>query len=85
MNWFIASNVVCCDPVAVSPETCVSPAGVSPPNTSGMPPVRVEEIDQRVADVLLVAVEAAARRRDEVQRQIEIGVVGVVAQAGLEI
>ena len=38
-NMFIASKVVCCEPVASSPEACVRPAGVSSPNTSGMPPV----------------------------------------------
>ena len=60
MNRFIASKVVCCEPVATSPEACVRPAGVSAPNTSGMPPVRVEEIDQRIGDILLVPIEAAA-------------------------
>ena len=38
-NRFIASKVVCCEPVATSPEACVRPAGVSPPNTTGMPPL----------------------------------------------
>ena len=46
--------------------------------------IAVEVVDQRVADGLLVAVQAAAGRRDEAQRQIEIGVVAVVAQARLE-
>ena len=44
MNWFIALKVVCCDPAAVSPETCVSPAAVSAPNTSGMPPVVLKKL-----------------------------------------
>ena len=44
----------------------------------------VEEIDQRVADALLIAVQAAAGRRDEIQREIQIGIVGIVAQARLE-
>jgi hypothetical protein len=35
----IASNVVCCVPVAISPEICVNPVGVSPPNASGMVPL----------------------------------------------
>ncbi len=39
MNWLIASNVVCCDPVAVSPETCVKPFAVKAPNVIGMLPV----------------------------------------------
>jgi hypothetical protein len=38
MNRPMASNVVCCAAVAPSPEICVMPAGVKPPNTSGMPP-----------------------------------------------
>ena len=49
-----------------------------------MPPLAVEEIDQRVADIGLVVAEAAGRRRHEGQREIEIGMAGVVAQAGLE-
>ena len=43
MNRFIASKVVCCEPVASSPETCVRPAGVSPPNTMGMPPFALKK------------------------------------------
>ena len=31
MNWLIALNVVCCKPVASSPEACVSPAAFSVP------------------------------------------------------
>ena len=60
MNWFMALNVVCCEPVAVSPEACVSPAGVSALNTSGMPPVLLKKLVEGVADALLVAVESAA-------------------------
>ena len=59
MNRFIASNVVCCEPVASSPEAWVRPAGVSVANASGNAAGGVEEIGQRVADVLLVDVEAA--------------------------
>ena len=44
MNWFMALNVVCCEPVPISPETCVSPAGVSAPNASGMPPVVLKKL-----------------------------------------
>jgi hypothetical protein len=44
MNWPIASNVVCCDPVAVSPAICVSPAGVSPPNAIGMLPLVLKKL-----------------------------------------
>jgi hypothetical protein len=44
MNWVIASNVVCCDPVATSPDTCVSPCGDSAPNASGMPPVVLKKL-----------------------------------------
>ena len=49
----------------------------------------VEEIGQRVADGLLIAVEAAAevraRRGREIQREVQEGILGVVAQAGLEV
>ena len=84
MNWFIALNVVCCDPVAVSPEICVSPAGVSPPNTIGMPPVVLKKLIDGVADVLLVGVEPGPGGGTKVKRQIEKGVVGIVAQARRE-
>ena len=77
----MASKVACCDPVASSPETCVRPAGESEAKPTGMPPVRVEEIGQRVGDVLLVDVEAAA----VVQREIQIDVVGVVAQRRVQV
>jgi len=43
MNMFIASKVVCCDPVAISPEACARAAGVSAPNTIGMPPVALKK------------------------------------------
>ena len=44
MNRFIASNVVCCEPVASSPEACVKPAGVNVPKTIGMPPVVLKKL-----------------------------------------
>src|ERR1700761_8268419 len=44
MNRLMALNVACCDPVAVSPETCVNPAGVRLPNTIGMPPVALKKL-----------------------------------------
>lgn len=44
MNWFIALKVVCCEPVAVSPEIWISPAGVSPPNASGIPPLELKKL-----------------------------------------
>ncbi len=43
MNCVIASNVVCCVPVAVSPEAAVKPAGESPPNAIGIPPAVLNE------------------------------------------
>ena len=49
MNRFIASKVVCCEPVASSPETCVRPAGVSAPNTIGMPPVVLKKLVSALA------------------------------------
>jgi hypothetical protein len=44
MNCVMASNVVCCVPVAVSPEACVSPAALRPPYTSGMPPLLLKKL-----------------------------------------
>src|ERR1700733_11056944 len=44
MNRSIASKVVCCEPVAVSPDACVRPAGVSVPYTAGMPPLVLKEL-----------------------------------------
>ncbi len=42
-NWFIIVALVCCTPVAGSPEACDRPAGVRLPNTAGMPPVRLKK------------------------------------------
>ena len=47
--------------------------------------VGIEETDDRVGGTLLIGVEAAARRRDEVQREIQIRIVAVVTQTGFEI
>ena len=49
MNRFIASKVVCCEPVATSPEACVSPAGVSDPNTMGMLPLVLKKLVNALA------------------------------------
>ena len=49
MNCVIALKVVCCEPVAASPEACVSPAGVNAPNTSGMPPVALKNLVSALA------------------------------------
>jgi uncharacterized protein (DUF1810 family) len=43
MNCVIALNVVCCDPVALSPEAWLRPDGDSVPNTSGMPPAALKK------------------------------------------
>lgn len=43
MNWVITLALVCCTPVAGSPETCDRPAGVRLPKTVGMPPVRLKK------------------------------------------
>ena len=63
MNMFIALNVVCCEPVAASPETCVRPAGVSVPNTSGMPPVVLKKLISALATFCWLLIEAAAEVR----------------------
>jgi hypothetical protein len=44
MNWFMALKLVCCEPVAPSPEAWVRPAGVSAPNAPGMPPLALKEL-----------------------------------------
>jgi hypothetical protein len=49
MNWFMALKVDCCEPVPISPEACVSPPGVSVPNTSGMPPVELKKLISALA------------------------------------
>ena len=83
MNRFMALKVVCCEPVA-SLAGDLRQAGRRQRaehhrNAAG----GVEEIDAcALADVLLVDVEAAVLgARSESQREIEIGVVGVVAEA----
>jgi hypothetical protein len=43
MNCVMASNVVCCEAVPVSPDTCVRPDGVRTPNAMGMPPVALKK------------------------------------------
>ena len=47
--------------------------------------IAVEVADDGVADGVLIAAQAAARRRDEAQHQIEVGVGGVVAQRRMDI
>ena len=81
-NRFIALKVACCEPVAVSPETCDSPAGVSVANATGMPPLELKKLVSRIADIALVGVKAW--RRPEVERKIEKGVRRIVAQRGDE-
>jgi hypothetical protein len=39
------TKVVCCDPVATSPEACVRPAGVNEPNTIGMLPFELKKFE----------------------------------------
>ena len=72
--------MVCCEPVAISPEACVSPRRQRAEHQRNAA-VGVEEIGQRVGDILLVDVEPAGG--NEIEREIEIGVGGVVAQGGL--
>ena len=85
INRFIASKVVCCEPVGSSPEASVRPAGVNAPNTRGMPPVELKKLTSALATFCWLMLRPLGRRRDEVQRQIEKGVRGVIAQAGREI
>ena len=80
MNWFMASNVACCEPVAGSPEACVSWFGDSSANAKRNAAGAIEEIGQRIADILLTLIETA--RHGEIDRQIEEDIVGVIAQAG---
>ena len=75
--------MACCDPVAASPEACVRPAGVSAAEHQRNAAGGVEEPGQRVGDILLIDIKAA--RRAEVQRQIQVGIVGVVTQARVEV
>jgi len=81
-NWLIASKVACCDPVAVSPEACVKPPGVNEANAKAMPPLALKKLGERSADVLLIDVEV--RLRAEVEREIDVGVVRVIAQGSHE-
>ncbi len=57
MNCVIALKVVCCDPVAVSPETWRQPGRRQRAEHQRNAAGGVEEVGQRIADVLLVAVE----------------------------
>ena len=44
MNSVIASKVVCCVPVPVSPEACDNCEGVSAANTEEMPPLVLKKL-----------------------------------------
>ena len=44
MNWFMALNVVCCEPVADSPEAWDRPLAFSEKNAAGMPPVELKKL-----------------------------------------
>ena len=65
MNRFIASNVVCCEPVAVSPEACVSPAGDSEPNTMGMPPALLKKLTSAVPTAAWLPLRPPPKLGDE--------------------
>jgi hypothetical protein len=56
-----------------------------PAEDQGKAAAAIEEPDDRVGDVLLVLIKPAVRRRGEVERQVKEGVVGVIAQAGIEV
>ena len=49
MNWFIAPKVVCCEPVAASPEACDKPFAFNAANTIGMPPVVLKKLIRALA------------------------------------
>ena len=78
----MALNVVCCVPVASSPEACARPAGVKVPNTSGMPPVALKKLVSALATFCWLTLSPAYFAKYQIE--IEKDVVGVVAQAGLE-
>jgi len=52
MNCVIALNVVCCEPVAVSPAAWVRPAGVSVAKTMGIPPLLSKKFESAFATFL---------------------------------
>ena len=60
MNWFMASNVACCVPTAVSPETCVLPAGVNVANAPGMPFMRLKEFTSALVTLRWLVLRPAA-------------------------
>ena len=61
MNWFMALNVLACEPVAVSPEACDRPAAVSVANTRGMPPVLLKELISALATLFWLPLMVPAR------------------------
>ena len=65
MNRFMASKVVCCDPVAVSPDACVSPTGDSEPNTMGMLPVLLKKLTSAVPTLAWLPLRPPPKLGDE--------------------
>ena len=85
MNWFMALNVVCCEPVADFARRLGQAAGVSEPNTIGMPPVALKKLVSALATFCWLPLSPPSAPGAKLSVQIEIGVGGVVAQAGREI
>ncbi len=82
-NWPIASNVVCCTRVASSPEASVQSAGGQCSVDARNAAIPVERVRQPVADVALVDVEV--RCNSEIEREVEIDVVGIIAQRAVDV
>ena len=60
MNRFIASNVVCCEAGRALAGDLREARRRQSPKTSGMLPLLLKKSIERIGDILLVAVEAAA-------------------------
>ena len=80
MNWFIALKVACCDAGADLAGKLRQPCRRQRAEHDWDAAGRVKEVDEGVADVLLVGVETRARRWNEAEREIEIRIVGAVAE-----
>ena len=82
-NMFMALKVACCDPVPSSPETCVRPAGVSEAKSTGMPPVALKKLVSVLATFCWLTLRPPAGLK--LSAKVQIDVVGVVAEACLQV
>ena len=64
MNCVIALKVVCCEPVAVSPEACARPPAVSAPKASGMLPLLLKKLLSALPTDLLISAQCRRKRRN---------------------